>query len=193
MDLDEHGLSEGQRTLKRLGVTHLWPAETPARSGSMRTEPSCISAPPATHRSSSDHPALPESLRALFHGKQCPVRTLWAYDGLYADLRADRLSARLDVFRKIQESVRTHLGWSEQDISSWPLDLEPHLIRLGMDRLQPQVIICFGEAGCLRSIAGSEPTSPRITLLPDLQTMARGDRDLKNEAWRVLRSLSPSS
>jgi hypothetical protein len=130
---------------------------------------------------------LPPVLRNLFHGKQSPVRTLWTYAGMHEDLLQTDIPERLAFFRKIQESVCSHLGWQNTDISSWPLDLDPLQWAQGLDHLRPHIIVCFGDASRL---AGAGATGLQDHCLPDLLEMALGNRDLKNEAWRILRTLS---
>lgn len=125
-------------------------------------------------------------LRNLFHGKQSPVRTLWTYAGMHEDLLQTDIPERLAFFRKIQESMCSHLGWQNTDISSWPLDLDPHLWAQGLAHLRPRIIVCFGDAARLTC---TKTTDLQVHCLPDLLEMA-DNRDLKNEAWRILRNLS---
>lgn len=138
---------------------------------------------------------MPPLLRALFHGKQLPVRTLWTYLGLNADLNQALIPERLAVFRKIQESVCVHLNWSEKDICSWPLDIEQNLYHQGLQRFCPKIIICFGEnLTLLTSAERSEGGrfclgNCSIHTLPCLEEMALGNKNLKNEAWKILRSI----
>jgi hypothetical protein len=164
LDLDEYALSEAQRTLKRLGITHLW-REAAA------TEPACVPAaadapaaagprtakarPTATPSGSREEP-LPPLLRILFHGKQPPVGTLWTYAGLFSDLQRAVVPARLDMFRKIQASARTHLGWAENDICSWPLDVAPAVFHQGLRLFGPRTIIIFGPTSCIPAAPDSE-------------------------------------
>lgn len=186
MDLDEHALSEGQRTLKRLGVTHVWPSK--AATSSTAPEPADVDTQPLqTDKQLSGFRTLPPILQGVFHGKQSRARTLWTYAGMHQDLLQADIPERLAFFQKIRESVCTHLAWRHEDIAPWPLDLDPHLWAEGLAQLRPDIIICFGDASRLTS--GMAMTIP-VHNLPDLIEMARGNRDLKNEAWRILRTLS---
>jgi len=138
---------------------------------------------------------MPPLLRALFHGKQLPVRTLWTYAGLNADLNQALIPERLAVFRKIQESACVHLHWSEKDICSWPLDIELNLYHQGLQRFCPKIVICFGENHALLTTAERSEDGRfclgncSIYMLPSLDEMALGNKDLKNEAWKILRSI----
>jgi len=227
LDLDEYSLSEAQRSLKRLGITHIWndfPAEGPAGSITEVEQIAASPAPPEPaprpsrqkpvdaprarlHQSaaeplSSPGPAagkrmaapLSPLLRSLFHGKQSPVRTLWTYAGMHADMQEARLSPRLDMFRKIQASVVAHLGWSEADIGSWPLDVPPELFLAGLRFFRPAVIIGFGPSLQLPQYdAGSEGDALLnmcgMHTLPSLEDMAAGDKELKNLAWKALQQI----
>jgi hypothetical protein len=193
LDLDEHALSEGQRNLKRLGITHVWHTDTATSSTVLApSRPVHLEVHPdeqqvdITELSPATSP-LPPVLRHLFHGKHCPVRTLWTYAGMHEDLLQADIPERLAFFRKIQDSVCTHLAWREEDISSWPLDQDPHLWAQGLAQLRPRIIVCFGDASRL---TGTGTTELQVHCLPDLLQMAQGNRDLKNEAWRILRTLS---
>ena len=197
MDLNEHALTEAQRTLKRLGITHLW--RSPALERRHLEAPAESTVTPSnsiqnTPRSAAMDTPVPALLRSLFHGKQSPVRTLWTYAGLNEDLAQHAMPERLVVFRKIQESVCLHLNWKEEDICSWPLDVNPQLFRKGLEYFQPRIIIYFE-----LSAAGTRPeeadettirqTGCAVHLLPNLDEMATGNKTLKNEAWKILQTL----
>ena len=228
MDLDEYTLSEAQRTLKRLGITHLWrdhapealshsdsapdsestapavesnsrpatqPARTaPARSKGKRTPPGELTAP--RPEKSGVQERLSPLLRSLFHGKQSPCRTLWTYDGLHEDLQQTVIAARLEMFRKIQTSVISHLGWPANDVVSWPLDIPGHLFLQGIIHFRPSIIVAFDPSPNLPSAppeseGGIVLKACRVQILPSLADMAAGDKDLKNIAWTALKQLSP--
>lgn len=206
MDLNEHALTEAQRTLKRLGVTHVLASGDLTRTQEAPLQP--LDTPtlrPASELSAQDtsrqqapppsETPLPHLLRSLFHGKHTPVRTMWTYAGLHRDLQEPENPARLIVFKKIQESVCQHLKWDPERLCSWPLDLDPSSFKKGLEHFRPNTVIVFR---CHESQAGAEQTSNlqamelaglRMVTLPDLEAMARGDQQLKNEAWRVLQTL----
>lgn len=131
---------------------------------------------------------MPPLLQTLFHGKQSPVASLWTYHGLHEDMRQALPPERLSIFRKIQETACTHLNWREQDICSWPLDVDPELFKAGMDTFRPKLVICLGKADCQTAISALDPGN--IRHLPGLDEMAQGNRDAKNEAWRILRAIT---
>ncbi len=205
MDLDEYALTEAQRMLKRLGVSHLWRQTEPA-TGAIAVAPS-DSAPPgvpepsrtrgapsAPEAASRPEAALPAILRALFHGKQSPVRTLWTYAGLYADLQMPVAPPRLEMLRKIQSSARSHLGWRETDICAWPLDVPPELFFQGVRFFVPATVIAFGTGPYLPACADTEPAGSilrqcALYVLPSLEDMAAGNQQSKNEAWQILQSI----
>lgn len=197
MDLNEHALTEAQRTLKRLGITHLWRPPVQERQP---LEPSAESTVTASNSDQNvdtsavaDTP-VPALLRSLFHGKQSPVRTLWTYAGLKEDLGQHATPERLAVFKKIQESVCLHLNWKEEDICSWPLDVDRQLFCKGISYFKPQLIIFFeprtesarpdeADAMTIRQ------TGCVVHILPSLDEMAAGNKSLKNEAWKILQTL----
>lgn len=206
MDLYEHALTEAQRTLKRLGVTHVLTSVDVVRTLEVRDQPS--DAPQARYESglaaqnTLSQPASPPSetplpllLRSLFHGKHTPVHSLWTYAGLHRDLQEPENPARLNVFKKIQESVCQHLRWNPEKLCSWPLDLDPASFAKGIEHFNPHTVIVFRnresqigaeQQGNLRLM---ESAGIRMVILPDLEAMALGDQKLKNEAWRVLQTL----
>ncbi|WP_156902385.1 hypothetical protein [Desulfomicrobium escambiense] len=205
MDLDEYALTEAQRTLKRLGITHLWRQKdsalqepAPAVANTVATALDTVPLPasprrPAQKPSQTEEP-VPPLLRSLFHGKQSPVRTLWTYAGLFADMQQPTPPPRLDMFRKIQASVRSHLGWPENDICAWPLDVAPELFAQGMRFFVPRIIICFGPASPVSGDPNSGNAvavfgSSELRLLPNLEDMAAGDKQLKNDAWQILQGI----
>ncbi len=197
MDLNEHALTEAQRTLKRLGITHLWRSPVPERQH--LESPTESTATTSNSTESTPRPAAPDTpvpalLRSLFHGKQSPVRTLWTYAGLNEDLAQHAMPERLIVFRKIQESVCLHLKWKEEDICSWPLDVSPQIFRKGLEYFQPRIIIYFELSAVDARPEEADETMIRQTgcavhLLPNLDEMAAGNKTLKNEAWKILQTL----
>ncbi|HCU69384.1 MAG TPA: hypothetical protein DGF30_09215 [Desulfomicrobium sp.] len=210
MDLDEYALTETQRTLKRLGITHLWrrpeiPQQEPApqEPGPFVEETAQAVAEPARKPVAQRFPdqgpsrveePVPPLLRSLFHGKQSPVRTLWTYVGLFADMQQPTPPPRLDMFRKIQASVRSHLGWPENDICAWPLDVSPGLLAQGLRFFAPRIIICFGPVSPVSGDPNSGNAaalfgSSELRLLPNLEDMAAGDKQLKNDAWQILQGI----
>ena len=227
MDLDEYALTEPQRTLKRLGVTHVWreaapmiqDVAAPEAASSAPVPAAPAQAPPVmeasamapAQRSAQDPPRpraqasskgaesrrdaqLPPILRSLFHGKQSPVRTLWTYAGMYADMQHPAAPPRLDLFRKIQASVRSHLGWPEGDICSWPLDISPEIFVQGVRFFCPVIIIGFGPGLSLPETGAPDADLLRrcaLHVLPSLDDMIGGDKQSKNEAWQILQSLRP--
>lgn len=206
MDLNEHALTEAQRTLKRLGVTHVLASGDLTRTQEAPLQP--VDAPkprPASELSAQDmsrqqapppsETPLPHLLRSLFHGKHAPVSTLWTYAGLHRDLQEPENPARLLVFKKIQESVCQHLKWDPERFCSWPLDLDPSFFKKGLEHFRPKTVIVFrsheSQVGTEQksNLSVMEHAGLRMVMLPDLEAMARGDQQLKNEAWRVLQTL----
>lgn len=202
MDLHEHALTESQRVLKRLGITHIL---LPSRSVADSAQSSVTKAGPSPHAenlstaspeqnsSPPDHP-LPPLLRSLFHGKHAPLRTLWIYAGLYEDMQQAELPPRLGVFKKIQDSVCQHLKWSASDIGSWPLDVDPQIFRQGLTHLRPRTVIYFRSetpsslmSEDMRSLV--EHAGCTVMTLPSLVEMAQGNQQLKNEAWKILQTV----
>lgn len=183
MDIDEYSLTDTARTLTRLGVTHVWRTVAPE--------------PAAQMSSAEQETALlmqkntPLVLRPLFHGKQPPIHTLWTYTLLHEDLKQESTPPRLDVFQKIQKSVREHLNWPENALCAWPLDQNLELFRQGLEHFQPQILICFGPCPPLSPRGDNRFTFEGLQgyLLPSLDDMAQGNRSLKNLAWKILSSL----
>lgn len=193
MDLGEHKLTEQERLLKRAGVFYLWREQVskpPTSAGSAL--PDDAAAPP-TIPASCD---IPAHIAALFHEKQLPVRSLWLYAGLAADLELPSPPQRLVLFKKIQESACTHLHWKESDISSWPLDVEVQILRQGLEHFQSQEVIAFAhsldapEIKTLQQLMTEICPQVRFSLLPDITAMTSGRQDLKNTAWRILQGIS---
>ena len=204
MDLDEYSLNEAQRTLKRLGITHLWrEAAATALPAPMAVADTAEAAvPPHTApRPSPPSPGrreepLPSLLKTLFHGKQPPVATMWTYAGLYSDLQQATVPARLDMFRKIQASARAHLNWAENDICSWPLDVSPSMFHKGLHFFRPRMVIAFGPAARIPGMPEAQGeslgrTGPKVLALPSLEEMAAGNKQLKNDAWQALQGIRP--
>jgi len=210
LDLNEHTLTEAQRTLKRLGVTHVLhpeakapqtpqlqaaPVQTPPPPAAPVSPAASAPSPPSRQASPSGEAPLPLLLRSLFHGKQIPARTLWTYAGLHRDMQEADNPPRLNVFKKIQESVCLHLQWNPEALCAWPLDLDSALFAKGISHFQPQTILFFSNhAAKLGSdektnLLHMERTGVRVVVLPDLEAMAQGDQKLKNEAWRILQRL----
>ena len=194
LDLDEHDLTEAERSLKRLGLTHVWRTDSPLQSPQTAASqaPTLLvdkPSPAAADQTQSDRPlVIPAVLRVLFHGKQSPVASLWTYHGLLEDMRQTQAPERLSIFRKIQETACTHLNWREQDICSWPLDVEPEVFKAGLDTFKPKLVICLGNGDSQTAISALEGDT--IRYLPDLDEMAQGNRDAKNEAWHILRAIT---
>lgn len=204
MDLNEYALSESQRTLKRLGITHvlrtpLGPSDrtltpSPRTEGSLQPE---LSAPiPAEHSTpSTAKVAVPPLLRSLFHGKHAPVRTMWTYAGLFEDMQRAEIPARLGVFKKIQDSVCVHLNWAAKDISAWPLDVSPQIFLAGLEYFRPRTVIIFRDNKGEPGIMDAEPNpfldhaDCLVIKLPNLEEMAQGNQQLKNEAWKILQTV----
>lgn len=203
MDLDEYALNEAQRALKRLGITHLW-----REAGTAEPSPpveAAEPAQPATPKPAPTRPerfspsaaetALPPLLKTLFHGKQPPVSTLWTYAGLYSDMQQATVPARLDMFRKIQASVRTHLGWADNDICSWPLDVPPATFQQGLRFFRPRIVIVFGPQKGVAVAGADDGASAQpeavVVALPYIDEMAAGNKQSKNEAWQILQNVRP--
>lgn len=104
------------------------------------------------------------------------------------DMRQAQPPERLTIFRKIQETACTHLNWREQDICSWPLDVDPAVFKAGLEAFTPKLVLCLGNADGQAAL--SRLAQGRIRLLPGLDEMAKGNRDAKNEAWRILRAIT---
>lgn len=204
MDLNEHALNESLRTLKRLGITHvLLPpqvaserilVQSPHIKVSPQSEPSAkIRAEQAT--ASAGKESLPPLLRSLFHGKHAPVRSLWTYTGLYEDLQRAQTPPRLGVFKKIQESVCQHLKWSASDIGTWPLDVNPLIFSKGLEYFRPRTVIIFQEktskTGHMEAKSKDllEQADCLVLTLPNLEEMAQGNQQLKNDAWKILQTV----
>lgn len=204
MDLNEHTLNEAQRTLKRLGITHFLRSPLATKNHilapSLHTESSQqagfhdhgSSGPPA---SLTANETLPPVLRSLFHGKHAPMRTMWTYAGLYEDMKRTETPARLAVFKKIQESVCLHLKWTASDISAWPLDVNPQIFDQGIAYYRPRTVIFFRD-NAPETGTTAEPVHPllmhagcRVFTLPNLEEMAQGNQQLKNEAWKILQTV----
>jgi len=120
---------------------------------------------------------------------------MWTYLGLYEDMQKATNPPRLVVFKKIQESVCQHLKWQGGDISSWPLDLDSETFRKGLEHFRPQLILLFldnenadetvqARINTLLGMSGC-----RVVTLPSLEEMARGNQQVKNEAWKILQSI----
>ncbi len=190
MDLAEYALSETDRILKRLGVTHVWreaPETKPVASPVAETvvaETAPASAPP-----------LPALLRSLFHGKQPPIVTMWSYAALHGDLQAVIAPPRLELFRKIQDAACAQGGWNSADICVWPLVAPPHILDAGLKFFQPRLIVFFGPlpADGDQSPSLGQPLLHGIPvrLLPSLDIMVAGDQAAKSSAWDVLKNLPP--
>lgn len=203
MDLNEHTLSEAERTLKRLGVTHVFEsmpdqddaaAPSPPLQAPAQAEP-FVHAPFGHLESPSQEEALPPLLRSLFHGKHAPVRTMWTYKGLYEDMQQAEPPARMRVFRKIQESVCLHLKWASCDIAAWPLDVSEWIFHKGIAQFRPRTVLLFNDnlLPANNPVEKSHPyldqASCDVIILPSLENMAQGDRQLKNEAWKILQAV----
>ena len=203
MDLNEHTLTEAQRTLKRLGITHLLRAPVAAQEEILPASaaPQAAPRPAPPLQQAAQKPAaqanepLPLLLRSLFHGKQSPVRTMWCYAGLYQDLQEATNPPRLVVFKKIQESVCQHLHWQIKDICSWPTDLDVTTFRKGLDFFNPGIVLLFQTGETMDKQSSSQDdhllkqTTRRIVTLPSLDEMARGNQHVKNEAWKILQTI----
>jgi len=205
LDLNEHTLTEAQRTLKRLGITHFLRPHIVAQEEKLQPSSTLSQAAPkpktpiqnqlAQKPAAQENEPLPLLLRSLFHGKQSPVRTMWSYAGLYQDLQEATNPPRLVVFKKIQESVCQHLHWQIKDICSWPLDLDVDTFRRGLELFNPRMILLFQT----RETGDEQPNSQgnrlleqancRIVTLPSLEEMARGNQHVKNEAWKILQTI----
>ena len=185
MDLVEYALSEPQRTLRRLGITHFWPEA--AALAVMKKEQ--VAPGPKSFGLTAD---LPEYLQALFHGKQPPVPTMWTYLGLEEDLKAETVSSRLDLFQKIHEAACTLGGWKAGDLSVWPLTI-PLVSVVGFDFFQPRLLLFFGSLPELHSWDAplqSRLTRIQVQSLPSLESMLAGNQAAKNTAWAALKSLA---
>ena len=121
---------------------------------------------------------------------------MWCYAGLYQDLQEATNPPRLVVFKKIQESVCQHLHWQIKDICSWPTDLDFNTFRKGIEVFNPGIIILFqtDKTGNAQSSSQDahllKQTSRCIVTLPSLDEMARGNQHVKNEAWKILQTVS---
>lgn len=202
MDLNEHTLSEAQRTLKRLGITHvLLPSKVtqdPVLAPSLHTESAQqagIFAHGPTKSPCCAQETLPPVLRSLFHGKHAPMRTMWTYVGLYEDMQRTEIPARLAVFKKIQDSVCLHLNWAAKDVSAWPLDVNPQIFYQGIAYYRPRTVIFFRDNGPETGDIGERAhtllmhTGCCVITLPNLEEMAQGNQQLKNEAWKILQTV----
>ena len=120
---------------------------------------------------------------------------MWTYSGLHEDMQCATNPPRLVVFKKIQESVCQHLKWQAKDICSWPLDMDAGTFRKGLEYFKPQLILLFqdretdGETSDMRANRLQEQANCRVVILPSLEEMARGNQQVKNEAWKILQAL----
>lgn len=192
LDLAEYALSEADRTLKRLGITHRWRECTAAPAAESRA-PKAPTAQPAHDLDRAS--AIPTILRSLFHGKQPPMQTLWSYAELGQDLPSVTAPPRLELFRKIQAAACAQGGWTENDICVWPIESAPSVRTAGLEFFQPRLILVFGALP-----AEATPTDiPQNFLLhgiplrqlPSLDDMLAGDKTAKNAAWEFLKTLTP--
>jgi len=201
LDLNEHALSESQRTLKRLGITHVLLPAPDVGDGIPTSSPRTETSLPGGAQGSPEIPAspvsteiLPPLLRSLFHGKHAPIRSMWTYAGLYGDMQQANTPARLGVFKKIQTSVCLHLKWATTDISAWPLDINPQFFRNGVEQFRPRTVIFFcgstpPTAIIEEALAFMKQSGYRVITLPNLEEMALGNQQLKNEAWKILQTV----
>ncbi len=139
---------------------------------------------------------VPQVLRALIHGKQPPLHSLWTYAELWEDIHHIH-SPRLELIHKIQTSCVQYLGWEPSRMALWPCHLpQPELWSSGLLHFQPRSILAFGEAAVrLLHREGSLPCHPfaldaaTVVPLPDLKTMLEGNTTAKAMAWEQLRRL----
>jgi len=201
LDLNEHALSESQRTLKRLGITHVLLPPPVVRDGIHTSSPRTETSPQGGAQGSPEQPVSPASadilpplVRSLFHGKHVPIRSMWTYAGLYEDMQQAETPARLGVFKKIQASVCLHLKWASTDIGAWPLDVTPQIFRKGVEYFCPRTVIFFcgstpPTANIEEALAFMKQSGCRVITLPNLEEMALGNQQLKNEAWKILQTV----
>ncbi|GAB1410870.1 hypothetical protein MASR1M90_20240 [Desulfovibrionales bacterium] len=192
MDFAEHRLSEAARFLRRQGVVYVWQPQPDALSASSR-ENEQAGEPVFKHNNLKSLELL-DNMKALFHGKQSPVHSLWTYEHFNEDLHAMAPSPRLEMFRKIQAAALQHLGWPACGVAEWPLDLEWELFTHGVSTLRPHFIFCFGAspmlAGRCREQGGKQIFSgAHVYFLPNLESMAEGNQNAKNQAWKILQSI----
>lgn len=164
------------------------PVQHPALPTPQHESPSLIA--------STGRTAFTGVLRALFHGKQCPVQTLWTYVELWDDLHAPR-PPRLDLIKKIQSACAERLGWDTTRMALWPCHCpEPHIWEQGLALWRPQCLLIFGQEA-LRQILPKHQASPEpfpwedmlIAPLPDLSTMLVGNAQAKAQTWQVLQRI----
>lgn len=193
MDFVEHELTEPERLLRRQGVLYRWTA--PSAAYSRAAEPAASSRVASFESNKPKSLSIPESLQALFHGKQSPVHSLWTYAQLQEDLCALQPPPRLEILHKIQAAAKSHLGWLEASLAEWPLDPDLTLFEYGMRHFRPRHLLCFGTCPSLdshlpaRGEGGHVFQGARVYLLPDLNLMATGDQEAKNQAWRILQNI----
>jgi hypothetical protein len=174
-----HGISERALLLRGAGLAWVL---APRPSAPPTQQPA--TPPPPAHDEK-----LPTILRALFHGKQSPLHTLWTYAELWEDLQ--RITPpRLEFIRRIQGACAQHLGWDLQRMALWPCH-DPDLWRAGLARLAPKHILVFGEAATTIGTAPASCSAKAITFLPDLDSMLAGKN--KAEAWEILRNIPLAS
>lgn len=218
MDLVEHGLTEAQRRLKRLGITHVLRKNPPEPIRGATTRPDRKPCAPAAkpretaapdtatisknNRISNDCTknctSFPRLYTALFHGKHLPVHAVWTYPELSRDLQAVHVPERLAMLRTILGVSCSRLAWPEQRHILWPCLPDLETFRRGLERLQPNIVFFFGE----RTGFGPPPTPQNalapflygrvmIQPLPSLDTMCANDQNSKNLAWKILCALRP--
>lgn len=192
MDLTEYYLTESERRLKRLGVSHLWRIHPPQQK-TPNPQPSSQGSIAHPAGESAPKPVLSALHRTLFHGKQFPAHSLWTYAELAADLIQANRPPRLELLYKIQESTCRLLHWESAKLVLWPCSEGQELFQHGVNASQPRVIFCFGK------IHGTElaPSHASETLhygkfpiqiLPSLDDMINGNQESKNSAWKILQT-----
>lgn len=192
MDLHEHVLNERARSLKRLGIKHFFaepassPPSLPESGDAQSARPKTVSMPPS-------EPELPPVLRSLFHGKHFPLHSLWVYDGMYQDMLLADPPQRLSVFKNIMQAAIDHLGWSNAAMTAWPLDQACGSLDQALERFNPKFVLVFetrpSHPGRPHSCARLMTDHPDTIRFPSLDAMAAGDRDSKNQAWKILQTI----
>jgi len=190
LDFTEFRLTEQERMLRRMGLTHSFREASP-----QQPTPSQSPNQPELLNLKSKPVVIPQILRLLFHGKHLPVQRVWTYAGLEQDLQAIIPPARLEMLRKILAATVSILGWREEKQMLWPCTADKGAWLQGLAEARPEAVFCFGQAPIMKALDASSgnyipmvESNICIQPLPSIDAMAAGDQHLKNLAWNILKS-----
>ena len=190
MDFTEFRLTEHERLLRRMGLTHSFREASP-----QQTLPNQSPNASELLENKNTSIVIPQVLRLLFHGKHLPVQRVWTYAGMEDDLHAITPPARLEMLRKILAATVSILGWREEKQILWPCTAVKEVWLHGLAEARPEAVFCFGQAPILKALEASSDnytpiveSSICIQPLPSIDAMAAGNQKLKNLAWNILKS-----